>query len=158
MNSFVKGIMIQMRFHPVQERFAFHFQDNNSENEWIRRPQGWFHQVDVAGTTWYIHPQTQKKIKFKHLVELDGESHNYKRQQNKDETSEYMIAAYYTKYPIMGEYVLTRIKKEVVVEAMKSGNHDQLCLRLFVNLPGSPITFLPHMVKELKEEKIRDDR
>jgi hypothetical protein len=156
MNSFVKGIMLQMKYNPVAERFAIHHQDSNSENEWLRRPQGVYHEFDLCGFT-VTKGLNEEVQKFKLFVEIDGEWHDNQLQKNKDETAQIMLEEYYKAHPDKGKYALIRLKKDDVKAAMSSGDHDSLCLKLFVNLPGSPITFLPHMVKELQEENARED-
>jgi hypothetical protein len=158
MGDFVKRLLLEMKFNPVVRDYAVHHQDSNSENEWLRRPQGVYHEWDVCGFTWFINQDTGEKTKFKYYVDIDGEWHGPKRQRNKDENADLALSEYYKKHPEKGHYMSIRLQKEMVLVAMKDDSYrDTLCLQLFPNLPGSPVSFLPHMVKELQEEKIRGD-
>lgn len=129
MTDFVFDVMIDMEYLDVRKRYPIFYQNKNSDNEWIASERGVYHEVDVAGAQVLLQ-ENGKMIFHRTYVEIDGEWHDNKIQKNKDDTAEQMIKEYHESDPCLGHYRIIRIKKAVVLEAMKTGKPGYLKAKL----------------------------
>jgi hypothetical protein len=129
MNTFVYELMKEMGYIDVRERYPIRHKNPNSDNEWIAKGLADYHEVDVHGAQ-IMHLKDGNVLYFKTYVEIDGEWHDNKIQKNKDKTAEQLINEYHDANPKLGKHRIIRLKKPVVLKAMKSGNTDELKKKL----------------------------
>lgn len=134
MTSFIRELMEEMGYIDVTERHPVKHRNPDSDNEFIASEHGWYHETDVHGAQ-ILHYPNGDVFYFHTYVEIDGESHDNKKQKNKDKTSEQMIHEYHNAYPKLGGHRIIRIKKSVVLKSMKSGNTGLLKQKISLVMP-----------------------